>query len=407
MVLVGLFAPGLRYSLVNPVAVSIDSAAFLNELEPVVNSKITRNNQIEVIENGDHFYEAELDAMRQARHSINIEAYIFHKGRLTDEVIQVLTERARAGVHVNVVLDSAGSLSTRKSYFKRLEEAGGTVGWYHRLRLHNWFIINNRTHREITLIDGSTAFVGGAGYADWWRYGTKSDPRWRDTMVRIRGDAVRAIQGTFLENYLEASGKILDGGDYFPPATPDPGKSTALVVTSTPSSGGSTRSRVLFQTLIAGARKSIYITTPYFLPDRSMTDELVHAVERGVRVNVIVPGKHDDHALTRSSGRSAYGRLLKAGATVYEYEPSMIHAKIAIFDDAWSVVGSTNLDNRSFGINDEVNVAVLDSQIASRLTRDFEQDAGESRKVTLEEWKARPLSERLMEIVGWIFEREQ
>ncbi|MFL6445070.1 MAG: phospholipase D-like domain-containing protein [Candidatus Sulfotelmatobacter sp.] len=407
LVLVGLFAPGLRYSLVNPVAVSIDSAAFLNELEPVVNSKITRNNQIEVIENGDHFYEAELDAMRQARHSINIEAYIFHKGRLTDEVIQVLTERARAGVHVNVVLDSAGSLSTRKSYFKPLEEAGGTVGWYHRLRLHNWFIINNRTHREITLIDGSTAFVGGAGYADWWRYGTKSDPRWRDTMVRIRGDSVRAIQGTFLENYLEASGKILDGGDYFPPATPDPGKSTALVVTSTPSSGGSTRSRVLFQTLIAGARKSIYITTPYFLPDRSMTDELVHAVQRGVRVNIIVPGKHDDHALTRSSGRSAYGRLLKAGATVYEYEPSMIHAKIAIFDAAWSVVGSTNLDNRSFGINDEVNVAVLDSQIASRLTRDFEQDAGESRKVTLEEWKARPLSERLMEIVGWIFEREQ
>ena len=407
LVLVGLFAPGLRYSLVNPVAVPIDSAAFLNELEPVVNSKITRNNQIEVIENGDHFYEAELDAMRQARHSINIEAYIFHRGKLTDEVLQVLTERARAGVHVNLVLDAAGSLSTRKSYFKALKEAGGRVDWYHRLRLHNWFIINNRTHREITLIDGSTAFVGGAGYADWWRYGTKSEPRWRDTMVRIQGDAVRAIQGTFLENYLEASGKILDGGDYFPPATPDAGKTTSLVVTSTPSSGGSTRARVLFQTLIAGARKSIYITTPYFLPDRSMMDELVQAEQRGVRVSVIVPGKHDDHALTRSSGRSAYGRLLKAGANVYEYEPSMIHAKIAVFDGAWSVVGSTNLDNRSFGINDEVNVAVLDPEIASRLTRDFEQDAGESRKVNLEEWKTRPLSERLMEMVGWIFEREQ
>jgi cardiolipin synthase len=281
------------------------------------------------------------------------------------------------------------------------------VDWYHRLRLHNWFIINNRTHREITLIDGVTAFVGGAGYADWWRYGTKSEPRWRDTMVRIQGDAVRAIQGTFLENYLEASGKILDGGDYFPPATPDQGKTTALVVTSTPSSGGSTRARVLFQTLSAGARKSIYITTPYFRPDRSMMDELVQAEQRGVRVSVIVPGKHDDHALTRSSGRSAYGRLLKAGANVYEYEPSMIHAKIAIFDGAWSVVGSTNLDNRSFGIYDEVNVALLDPQIASRLTGDFEQDAGESKKVTLEDWKERPLSERLMEMVGWIFEREQ
>jgi cardiolipin synthase len=310
-------------------------------------------------------------------------------------------------VHVNLVLDAAGSLSTRKRYFKLLKEAGGKVDWYHQLRLHNWFIINNRTHREITLIDGSTAFVGGAGYADWWRYGTNSEPRWRDTMVRIQGDAARAIQGTFLENYLEASGKILDGGDYFPPATPDPGKTTALVVTSTPSSGGSTRARVLFQTLIAGARKSIYITTPYFLPDRSMMDELVHAEQRGVRVSVIVPGKHDDHALTRSSGRSAYGRLLKSGANVYEYERSMIHAKIAIFDGAWSVVGSTNLDNRSFGINDEINVAVLDPQIASRLTRDFEQDAGESKKVTLEDWQRRPLSERLMEMVGWIFEREQ
>lgn len=407
MVLVGLFAPGLRYSLVNPIAVPIDSAAFLNELEPLVNSKITRNNKIELIENGDHFYAAELDAMRQARYSIDIEAYIFHRGRLTDDVLQVLTERARAGVHVNLVLDAAGSLSTRKSYFKALKEAGGKVEWYHRLRLHNWFIINNRTHREITLIDGSIAFVGGAGYADWWWYGTKSEPRWRDTMVRIQGDAVRAIQATFLENYLEASGRIIDGGEYFPPAIPDPGRTTALVITSTPSRGGSTRARVLFQTLIAGARKSIYITTPYFLPDPSMADELVHAAEHGITVNLIVPGKHADHTLTRSSGRGAYGRLLRAGTNVYEYEPSMIHAKIAIFDGVWSVVGSTNLDNRSFGINDEINVAILDSQIASKLTIDFEQDATRSRKVTLQDWERRPWSERILETVGWVFEREQ
>jgi cardiolipin synthase len=122
---------------------------------------------------------------------------------------------------------------------------------------------------------------------------------------------------------------------------------------------------------------------------------------------VIVPGKHDDHTLTRSSGRSSYGKLLKAGANVYEYEPSMIHAKIAIFDGVWSVVGSTNLDNRSFGINDEVNVAILDNQIASRLANDFENDAGQSRKVSLEDWQRRPVSERLLEMVGWVFEREQ
>ncbi len=408
LILVGLFAPGLEYSLVAAPEVAVDQQAFLNELEPLVSSKITRNNQIEVIENGENFYRAELEAMRQASHSINVEAYIFHKGKVTDEVLDVLTERARAGVHVNLVMDSLGSLSTRKRYFKPLEDAGGHVEWYHRLRLHNWFITNNRTHREITIVDGSTAFVGGAGYADWWRFETGGKPRWRDTMVRVQGDAVRGLQGAFVENWLEASGQILDGRDYFPLLKSDPGNVTGLVVCSTPSSSqGSTRARVLFQTLIAAARKSIYITTPYFLPDRSMREELVRAKKRGVTVKIIVPGKHSDHVLTRSSGRSAYGDLLKAGAEIYEYESSMIHAKITIIDGLWSVVGSTNLDNRSFGINDEINLAVLDSQVATRLTQDFADDASHSRRVILAEWEKRSAFERVLEWVGWVVERQQ
>ena len=408
LILAGLFAPGLKYSLVAPPKVPVSSPAFLNELEPLVSSKITRNNQIEVIENGDNFYEAELDAMRHARHSINIEAYIFHKGVVTNQVLNVLTERARAGVHVNLVIDSLGSLSTRKSYFKALKQAGGHVDWYHRLRLHNWFITNNRTHREITLIDGSIGFLGGAGYADWWGFPIKGEPRWRDTMVRVQGDAVRGLEGTFVENCLESSGQILDGPDYFPPLNHDSGNVTALVVTSTPSSSvGSTRARVLFQTLVAAAQKSIYITTPYFLPDKSMREELVRAKKRGVQIRVIAPGKHADHAMTRSSGRSAYGDLLEAGAEIYEYEPSMIHAKITIVDGIWSVVGSTNFDNRSFGLNDEVNLAILNEQIASRLTHDFDEDAARSKRVTLDEWKNRSIFERMLEWVGWIFERQQ
>jgi cardiolipin synthase len=407
LIVVGLFAPGLRYSLATPPSLGVAEAAFLHELEPLVSSKITNNNQIEVIENGDNFYPAELDAMRQARHSINIEAYIFHKGKLTQEVLDVLTERARAGVHVNLVIDALGSLSTRKRYFKRLKDAGGHVEWYHRLRLHNWFLTNNRTHREITIVDGSTAFVGGAGYADWWRYGTEKEPRWRDTMVRIQGDAVHGIQGAFVENWLEASGEVLNGPDYFPQELGNPGSATSLVVVSTPGSGGSTRSRVLFQDLVAAARKSILITTPYFLPDRSMRDELVRAEQRGVTVRVIVPGKHADHAMTRSSGRSSYGDLLKSGAEIYEYEYSMIHAKITIIDGVWSVVGSTNLDNRSFGINDEINVATLNSDLAAHLTRDFEEDMSHSKQVTQQEWENRSLYERLLEAVGWIFERQQ
>lgn len=407
MFVAGLFAPGLRYSLATRLDTPVDAAAFIQQLEPMVNSKITRGNEIEVIENGDHFYDAEMQAMCQARHSINIEAYIFHKGRVTDDVLEILTDRAKAGVHVNIVIDSVGSAATRKSYFTALKKAGGHVEWYHRLRLHKWFLANNRTHREITVIDGSTAFVGGAGYADWWRFAIGGKPRWRDTMVRVRGDAVRAIQGTFLENWLEASGEILDGNDYFPEPSTHIGKAAALVVTSTPSSGGSTRARVLFQTLIAAAQNSIYVTTPYFLPDQSITDELVRAKKRGVSVKILVPGEHDDHALTRSSGRSAYGNLLKAGAEIYEYEPSMIHAKVTIVDGKWSVVGSTNLDNRSFGINDEINVAVLDAQVSQRLTQDFEQDTSRSKRVSLEQWERRSLYERILESLGWVIERQQ
>lgn len=406
LILVGLFAPGLHYSLATSPSDSIESRAFMSELEAVTNSRITTNDDIGVLENGENFYAAELEAMRQAQHSIDLEAYIFHKGRLTKEVIDVLTQRARAGVKVNLVLDSVGSLSTHRNYFNGLRAAGGRVNWYHKLRLHNWFMSNNRTHREITVVDGKVAFVGGAGYADWWRYPEKKVPRWRDTMIRVQGDAVSAIQGTFAENWLESSGEILDGPDYFP-AEANRGTSTALVVSSAPTSRGSSPARVLFQMLIAGAHKSILITTPYFLPDKSMREELVRARRRGITVKVVVPGRHADHAMTRSSGRSAYGDLLKSGADIYEYETSMIHAKITIVDEVWSVVGSTNLDNRSFGINDEINVAVLDPGVAATLTRDFENDASQGRRINLQDWNNRGVFERLLEYFGWIFEHQQ
>jgi cardiolipin synthase len=407
LVLAGLFAPGLRYSLVPAPTAGVETRGFLNELEPMVLSKVTENNQFEILDNGENFYKAELEAMRQAHHSINIEAYIFHKGRVTDQVLKALEERARAGVRVNLVIDALGSLATQKRYFKELEKAGGQVQWYHPLRLHNWFVANNRTHREITIVDGTTAFVGGAGYADWWQFAVKGKPSWRDTMVKAQGQAVRGLQGAFLENWVESSGEILDGPDYFPALGKGPGEKTGLIVSSTPSSGGSTRARVLFQTLIAAAQKSIDITTPYFLPDEGMRKELVRARRRGVKVRIIVPGKHDDHALTRSSGRSAYGDLLEAGAEVHEYEKSMIHAKVTIVDGIWSVIGSTNMDNRSFGINDEINLAAFDAQTADRLTHDFEEDISQSRRVTLQEWKKRSIWERLLEWLGWVIERQQ
>lgn len=405
-IVAGLFAPGPRYSLTSVPAVPVESEAFLEQLAPLSDSAITRNNRFEPFRDGQ-FYEAEFAALRQAQHNIEIEAYIFHKGAVTRRLLEILTERARAGVQVRLVLDSLGSLSTPKSYFKALRQAGGRVEWYHPLRWDNWFMSNNRTHREMTIIDGTTAFVGGAGYADWWRYPSQHDPTWRDTVFRIDGEAVARLQGVFVENWLEASGEILNGYEYFPPASHNKGGTPALVVASTPSSGGSTRSRILFQMLIGAARKSIDINTPYFVPDSSMRQEMVRALHRGVRVRIIVPGPHADHYLTRSTGRRLFGDLLKAGAKIYEYQPSMIHAKIMITDGAWVVFGSTNLDNRSFGINDEVNVAAFNPELGAALSQQFEQDISHSDSTTLQSWNNRSLFERLLEWVGDAVARQQ
>jgi cardiolipin synthase A/B len=214
------------------------------------------------------------------------------------------------------------------------------------------------------------------------------------------------LQATFAENWLAASGELLTGNAYFPRIENDH-PLISLVVNSMPTVGGSTRARILFQLLLASARHSISITTPYFLPDKSLMQELCNAVERGLRVRILVPGRKSDHMVTRSTSRAGYGELLKAGAEVYEYLPSMIHAKVLCVDDLWLVVGSTNFDNRSFGINDEVNLAMRDAAVAMRFDNDMALDLDQSRRVTLDEWNHRPITERATELMGMVFERQQ
>jgi cardiolipin synthase len=226
-------------------------------------------------------------------------------------------------------------------------------------------------------------------------------------MFRVQGEAVSSLQSTFAGNWLEASGEIIAGPDYFPFAK-HTGPAAAMVVNSEPSVGGSTRGRILFQILLASAKQSIHITTPYFLPDKSMRDEMARAAkERGVEIKIVCPGKHSDHYLTRRSSRRLYGDLLAAGAKIYEYKPAMIHAKVLTVDGVWSVVGSTNLDNRSFGLNDEINVAILDRDLARRLEQDFQSDIGESEEITYQQWQDRSAVERAGEWLGWLIERQQ
>src|SRR5215472_2360513 len=367
-----------------------DSQDFINLLESLVDAKANRTGNLEVLANGPSFYPAALEAIRSAQRSVCIEAYIFHKSEIGRMYVDALAERASAGVEVNLTIDAFGSASVGKGFFRPLLEAGGRVRRYNGLNWYRILRIDNRTHRELLIIDGKTAFIGGAGIADQWYKGAQGRPRWRDTMVRVEGETVPNLQATFAENWLAASGELLVGEAYFPEiqcANP----MTALVINSTPTVGGSTRARVLFQLLLASARRTIAITTPYFLPDRGLMRELCRAVERGVEVRILVPGRKSDHLLTRSTSRGGYGPLLRAGAQVYEYQPSMIHAKILCIDQLWSVVGSTNFDHRSFGINDEVNLAIKDPAVASRLESDLARDLNESRQISLDDWRRRPV----------------
>lgn len=407
MLFLALFEPGLDYKISAQPDSPIDSEDFLRTLETITDAKVQRESRIEVLTDAKVYYEAELEAIRAARKSVNLEAYIFQRGEVTKRFVDALTERARAGVEVRLVLDAIGSFASWESYFKELRAAGGRVCWYHPLRWATIARFNNRTHREIIVVDGEVGFLGGSGFADHWLIGDEKNPPWRDTMFRVEGEVVASLQSTFVENWLEASGEILASKEYFPLSKAEEGV-PAIIVDSSPSMGRSTRARILYQTLLASAQQTIHITTPYFLPDRSARAEMVRAMrERKVQVKIIVPGEHSDHLLTRRSSRRLFGDLLRGGAKIYEYEAAMIHAKTMTIDGLWSVVGSTNFDNRSFGLNDEVNLAAIDGKLAARLEEDFIRDLSNSREVDYEEWQRRSIFERMHEWFGWLLERQQ
>jgi cardiolipin synthase len=406
--LIAFFHPGLDYRIGAMKTPPVDTPEFARLVALLSDSEAHPDTRLEVLTNGPCFYEAELAAIGQAKSYICLEAYIFQKGEIAGRFIQALTERAKAGVEVRIVLDAIGSLNTWRSTFSDLIEAGGQVWWYNAFRWYNLPRLNNRTHRELLIVDGTIGFIGGAGVADhWWKARGRRHPRWRDTMFRVEGRAVSSLVSMFAENWLESSGELLVDPKYYPEC-PAAGNIASLVINSTPSFGRGTRARMLFQLLLASASRSIHLTTPYFLPDRGANRELVRAmVERGVEVKILVPGQHSDHLLTRRSSRRLYGDLLRNGAQIYEYRPSMIHAKIMVVDGLWSVVGSTNFDHRSFGINDELNLAAMDEGFAARLDEDFQRDLAQSHRVTSEEWQNRSPLERFHEWIGWILERQE
>jgi cardiolipin synthase A/B len=378
--LIDFFGSAVPYAMPDKNESALDSEEFIQFLS-LVTDGTRRRSHISRLKNGVQFYPAYLKAIRRAKYAVNLEAYEFLEGQVGDEMLAVLTERAAAGVEVRIVVDALGSYTTPSSYFDGLRAAGGQMRWYHPLRWNTWPKMNNRTHRKVLIVDGETGFIGGADIADHWLHDT-SVPAWRDTVFCVEGEAVAGLISAFCENWLESSGEILSSSKQFAFRSA-PGGAESFVVSSTPHGGG-TQARILFQALINSARHTIRITTPYFLPDRSARQALIEAIEkRGVKVQILTAGPLIDHPIVRRLSHHSIRRLLQAGAEIYEYEPSMIHAKIMTVDGVWNVVGSTNFDHRSFALNDEVNLAVLDSQLAATIEDDFFEDLAESRQLDL------------------------
>jgi cardiolipin synthase A/B len=407
VVLVFLFTPGINYRLSQRA--SIHEGDFLYTLQSTCQAALHHGNKVTVFTNGRAFYPAMLSAISEATRSINMELYIFQPGRVANQFVTELSAKARQGVTVTIVVDAIGSLSLWGRPVRRLRKAGCRIESYQRLRWYSLARLNNRTHRELLVVDGSVAFVGGAGIADWWVHPTFKRIRrhkpWRDTMARIEGPVVAALQGVAAENWLECCGEILTGPAYFP-SLRHVGDTTAFVVKSSPSDRA-TASRVTFQMLMEASEHSIHISTPYFLPDQSLRRALVETARRGVRITVIVPGRKTDQRWVRLASRRMWGQLLAAGIRIFEYRQAMIHAKVLVADELWCVLGTTNIDNRSFEHNDEVNVAMRDRTVAERLLQDYERDMADSDEMTLDRWRRRPAWEKLVGPFVWILERQQ
>jgi cardiolipin synthase A/B len=361
-------------------------------------------NRVTVLLNGDQAFPAMLDAIRSARHSINFEGYIFWSGAVGRRFADAFSERARASVPTRLVLDWLGSNKMDKGMLDQMRRAGVQIAKYHALRWYNLDRVNNRDHRKLLVVDGRIGFVGGIGIADPFSGHAQDKDHWRDAQFRTEGPVAAEMQSVFLDNWMKTGGELLDGPAYFP--RPEPaGSQVAQAFRSSPG-GGFEMLRLSFLLAIASATRSIRIANAYFLPNDLTVRMLVEARRRGVEVEIIVPGPILDARLVRRASRANWGPLLETGVKIYEYQPTMYHTKVMTVDDCWVSVGSANFDDRSFRINDEVNLNVFDERFVREQAGIFAQDRAVSRAVTLEQWRRRPITERLEEWVAGVMRRQ-
>jgi cardiolipin synthase len=373
----------------------VSDPPFLRSMGSLLGPPLVDGNAVRELVNGDRIFPAMLEAIRAAKRTISFETFIYWSGTIGREFAEALAERAAAGVRVHVLLDWLGTNKLDDDALKLMLDSGVEVEKYHPLRWYNLGRVNNRTHRKLLVVDGEIGFTGGVGIADEWSGDARNETEWRDSHYRVEGPAVAHMQAAFMDNWMKSRGEVLHGDDYFPPLEKR-GPHLAQVFKSS-SSEGSESVRLMYHLTIASAEKRILIANSYFVPDDLSVETLVAAAKRGVKIEIIVPGEHIDTKTTRRASRARWGKLLEAGIEFHEFQPTMLHCKTVIVDDVWVSVGSTNFDSRSFRLNDEANLNICDPEFAKRQTAIFEADKKRARRITLEEWKSRPLREKVIE----------
>ncbi len=351
-------------------------------------------NRITTLVNGEQIYSAMLDAIREARTNITFETFVFR-----DEVgatfVEELANASRRGVQVHMMLDWLGSRTMNQDLLQAARAAGCELQLYHPPSWYHLGRLNNRTHRKLLIIDGRIGFTGGVGMGREWKPGCNGLPPWRETHFRAEGPVVAQMQAVFVDNWIKTTGRVLHGAEYFPTLSPV-GDMEAQMFGSSPV-GGSESMHLMVLLALTAAKTSIDIENAYFVPDKLTVEALCSAARRGVRVRIVVPGRHTDARIGRWAAHGLYGALLESGIQLYEYQPTMMHCKVLVIDGLWSSVGSSNFDDRSFRLNDEANLNIFSRDVAREQIALIDADIQHSRRMVLNKWRHRKFGRRLNE----------
>ena len=382
------------YSWVGSEAIDIPPERLSTaEMEPLSDVSVTlaanldapllAGNNATLLINGSQIFPAMLSSIRHSTNSVNLLSYVFWEGDISVAFANELSAAAKRGVEVRVLLDAYGARRMNSVLIQQMKGAGCKFALYRPLRWHNLRRYNNRTHRKVLVVDGRTGFTGGVGIASEWTGDAQDPAHWRDDHFLLEGPVVRYLQGSFAENWRQATGVVLAGESLFP-ALPLAGDARMVPLNAAPN-GSISDIAFAYWLLFHAAREEVRIATPYFVPDPDLELGIADAARRGVKVTLLVPGPHQDSAIVRYASRAYYRRLLEAGVRIFEYQPTMMHTKTVTVDNQWAFIGSSNFDSRSFELNYEIAVAVYDASLVDALQASYENDLKVAREITLRE----------------------